>query len=351
MKLLNFAAKRLVRREMLFETNRMRRETVITLTIILSYVAVQTLFLGPCSAQLTWSLDLTVQSVQAAEEGRHIFLPFDDVDMVARLSCNSDPISGIGVSFEIRGPNIGPNPTVVYRTAITDRGGIATISFRLPSNNVTEGSVLGNWQVFSSAATFPESIRTSLTFNVKTRPNVVVTQARLSATTIRRGEPLDITFEVTNKGSETGTVTTQISAGQVAIGNLTTVIEPLQTVKLNKTWETSNAMPGNYEIIVQAIKLPDEIDLEDNQVSAGTVTIEDSPIQQQNTNLFVLLLIVTGLVTATLILVFLKKPKDQQEHNKSVTPKTIASSPMQAQITIRKAKNNHIQRNRTRRRR
>jgi hypothetical protein len=155
------------------------------------------------------------------------------------------------------------------------------------------------------------------TFTILNR-DVAVTAARLSATEIYTGDPLSIIMSVTNKGSETETLIIQISHGQTWIGNLTTVLAPLKTAELTHSWDTSNVVSGTYEITVQVAKLPGETEVGDNQITAGTVTINYPPINPQTTSMFVLLLVITGLLTFTSLLMFLRKQRKTRDSHASV---------------------------------
>lgn len=532
-----------------------KKHAYILLLLLTSFVAIQCLFQASYAAQSAWSIDLLVQSAQAQNQGRsnNVFAPFEEIQVIARVTYNMDPRPNIGVSFEIKGPLNYSHPTIVYRTAITSTNGIAIISLRLPPSNQSETEVLGEWQVFSSAAAFPEPVQANMTFMVKEtgdnlpkgslelsvkhvyyctvtnqtsnvfapfeevqltanvsygdapmagapvafevagplnssnpmvlfrsamtdkegiaailfripmhnqteRPvlgtweifssttvfgdkiqgnltfevkwpveikeisfldsegnkqtkltreeitiqltlnntdlqsrdvnitvelrdasitdighvifqnvrldnnseiqveqgflipteaafgeatatcnvysgsyndtevliadtktvtfsiinrDVAVTEAHLSTNELYTGEPLNVLMKVANKGNDTETLHIQISHDYGFVGNLTTILAPLTDADLTYTWNTSDVPAGTYTFTVQIAKLPSEVELEDNEITAGTVTINYPPIYPHTVNLFVLLLIVTALFTISLLAMFLKKQRAQ----------------------------------------
>jgi hypothetical protein len=385
---------------------------------------------------LKGSLELSVKHVyngSVTNQTSNVFAPFEEVQLTANVSYGDAQMAGAPVAFEVSGPLNSSNPMVLFRSAIADEEGIATISFRIPMHNQTESPVLGMWEMFSSAIVFGDKLQGNLTFEVKwpveiskirfldsegkeqTRftkekiaiqltlnntdlqprdvnvtidfrdylknstvqmeiqnvplngnetvverefnipleaafgeatvecsvysgnysdtkiqvaetktatfiilnRDVAVTEARLSATEIYTGDPLSIIMNVTNKGSETENLVIQISHDQILIGNLTVTLIPLKTAELTHTWNTSDVTAGTYEITVQVVKLPGEIEVEDNQVTAGTVTINYPPINPQTTSMFVLLLVITGLFTFASLLLFLRKRRNTFDNIKS----------------------------------
>jgi hypothetical protein len=147
------------------------------------------------------------------------------------------------------------------------------------------------------------------TFTIINR-DVAVTEAHLSTNKLYTGSPLKVMMTVSNKGNDTETLHIQISNNLGSIGNLTTVLAPLTDQDLSYTWDTSDVAAGTYTITVQVAKLPGETELGDNEITAGTVIVGYPPVNPQTTNLFVLLLAVTGIFTVSLLLMFLRKQRN-----------------------------------------
>jgi hypothetical protein len=116
-------------------------------------------------------------------------------------------------------------------------------------------------------------------------------------------------MKVANKGNDTETLHILISNDLGSIGNLTTALAPLTDRDLTYAWDTSDVAAGTYTIMVQIAKLSGEIELGNNEITAGTVTVNYPPIYPQTTSLFALLLVITGIFTVSLLLMFLRKQR------------------------------------------
>jgi hypothetical protein len=373
------------------------------------------------------SMELSVKHVNngtVTNQTGNVFAPFEEVQLTANVSCGGAPVAGASVAFEVAGSLNFSNPMVLIRSAVADAEGMATISFRIPMHNQTERPVLGTWKVFSSTTVFGDNLQGNLTFEVKhpveiskisfldsegneqtklareeigiqvilnntdLQPrdvnitvelkdasetgigtvifqnvrlgndsetqveqevlipagttfgeataecnvysgsyngteifiadtktvtffviniNVAVTEAHLSANELYTGEPLNVIMKVANKGNDTETLDIQINHDFGFVANLTTVLAPLTDADLTYTWNTSSVTAGTYTFTVQIAKLPNEVELEDNEITAGTITINYPPINPQTVNLFVLLLAITALFTASLLAMFMRK--------------------------------------------
>jgi hypothetical protein len=163
------------------------------------------------------------------------------------------------------------------------------------------------------------------TFTIINR-DVAVTAAYLSTDKLYAGNPLNVTMKVANKGNDTETLHILISNDLGSIGNLTTALAPLTDEDLTYDWDTLDAAAGTYTITVQIAKLPGEIELGNNEITAGTVTIDYPPIYPQTTSLFVLLLTITGIFTISLLLMFLRKQRNLAQKPISGAPKLKASN-------------------------
>jgi hypothetical protein len=183
--------------------------------------------------------------------------------------------------------------------------------FEIPAE-ATLGEVTAECNVYSGNYNETEiqvAETKTATFTIINR-DVAVTAAHLSTNELYAGDPLNVTMKVANKGNDTETLHIQIINDLGSIGNLTTVLAPLTDADLTYTWDTSDVDAGTYTITVQVAKLPGEIELGDNEITAGRVTIDYPPIYPQTTNLFVLLLAITGIFTVSLLLMFLRKQRN-----------------------------------------
>jgi len=95
------------------------------------------------------------------------FAPQEEVILYAYVTYNDDPVQGKIVSFEVRGPiNLVENVSFT-RSAVTDAGGVATVSFRIPwPAESPEEVVFGVWTVVALVDIAEVAVEDTLTFKV-----------------------------------------------------------------------------------------------------------------------------------------------------------------------------------------
>ena len=217
------------------------------------------------------------------------------------------------------------NITVDLRDAFKmDIGQVAFQNMRLDNNTNTQiehdllipietafGEATATCNVHSGSyndTAIPIAGSRTVTFLIINR-DVAIIEAHLSTDELYTGEPLHIVMKVANKGDDIETLHIQINHDSGFVGNLTTILAPLTDADLTYTWNTSDVIAGTYMFTVQIAKLPGEMELVDNEITAGTAKISYPPIYPHIVNLFVLLLIITALFTVSLLAIFLKNQR------------------------------------------
>lgn len=143
----------------------------------------------------------------------------------------------------------------------------------------------------------------SSTFEVITR-DIAVTAVILSKTVVKSGEVVEITVRVRNKGNETESfnVTVYRDHTLIDVKHVAALASSSEAETLFE-WNTTGVATGDYVITAVAVPVKGEIELGDNTLVDGTVTISPYAI------LFVfpwwMLLIFVLAVIASLVLLFL----------------------------------------------
>lgn len=88
------------------------------------------------------------------------------------------------------------------------------------------------------------------------------------------GTPVTVTATVQNQGSRPETFEVRAFADDLLVGTQTVSdLAPGSPETVSFVWDTSGAGSGIYKIVVQAVPVPGETDLEDNEQSAGAVVL------------------------------------------------------------------------------
>ncbi len=141
--------------------------------------------------------------------------------------------------------------------------------------------------------------------------DIAVLSANVSTKRATIGEKIDITTTIANKGEKTETFMLTVNSNEGQISNMTTTLEASTQKDLTLTWDTTNNDKGTYAITIQLDHLQGETNLDDNQMTAGTVTLDYPAIFPQATSLFVLVLVFAGILTFTTLLFFVKKARSK----------------------------------------
>jgi hypothetical protein len=398
-------------------------------------------------ANSPWNLSLISGQLTNSTEliKKASFATGELVQLQANVTYNGQPRMNIEVAFKIEGPIGGSNLTTVFRTAITDRTGIASIDFRIPQEN-TSNKVVGNWSAYCTATTMDSILKRNITLEIKKPempgikqeielcnenglPNTsfnisqtakikitiysnesqeysgnivanisdkakhigqitfmnisinngsnifeanyiipgnaepgeaiieskvylksngneiladttiksfnIITQiqafrdiailnADLSSKKVYNGKDVNVTFTVANLGTETEQFNLKISYEKGIIGNYTIWLDSLSNDTLTYKWDTTKVLPGNYTVKVDVETLAGEVNIENNQAIAGTLSIEQQyQSEYQTAQLFSVLLVITGLFTFGLLFMFVRRQKSADQHNLGITPQSI----------------------------
>ncbi len=246
--------------------------------------------------------------------------------------------------------NINFKPLVVNVTGkITDASNSSISEFKIEnvtvSNNasiqieekfeftseITAGEAIAEFNVYSGNykdrnIQVAETKKTTFLINItnpenhttptnQTKRDIAVIAAGISAKELFTGESLNVTFTVLNKGNETETFLVSLNSDKCQIGNLTVMLQALEQKDFSYLWETANVEAGTYTITVEAERLPGENSFEDNQFKAGTVVLSYPPAFPQTTTLFISLLVISGIFTATLLFLFLKRTNERHSRD------------------------------------
>jgi len=92
--------------------------------------------------------------------------PQDTVILYALVTYAEDPVQNKPVQFEVHAPNETLEGFPLYRTALTNASGIATISFAIPWPCVDPQRVLGKWFVYQSVEIVCEKVEDTEWFEV-----------------------------------------------------------------------------------------------------------------------------------------------------------------------------------------
>jgi hypothetical protein len=95
------------------------------------------------------------------------------------------------------------------------------------------------------------------------------------------GGVIYITTTVKNKGSEVESFNVSASSNSSTLIQriFVTSLPPSQSAFLTFTWNTTDLIPGTYNVSVYAYPVPLETELSDNWLSAGTVTVLAKPVE------------------------------------------------------------------------
>ncbi|MCW4005175.1 MAG: hypothetical protein NWF04_01045 [Candidatus Bathyarchaeota archaeon] len=273
-----------------------------------------------------WEMRLEVSKVGTAATGSAGFVPFDQMQVTAKVTYDDVPCSNVLISFKVQGPANSDNPdNVVNITMVeeTDAKGVAGFSWRVPLFNQDVNSV-GSWQVTATAQTTEGSIKQELTFDVDFDVEIssitfldVEEQER---TEFIQGENVTAVMDLVNNG-QPDTVTVTMSV-QDASGNVTSVIE-FEELVVNASSNRLQAffmVPENAALgeatvkaSVQSDKYRDKTQVSENKTVHFTITSETfipsdtTEPAESTTTLFTWLLVSTGFFTFTTFYMFLKR--------------------------------------------
>lgn len=279
-----------------------------------------------------WALKLQVLNDQNTTAG--VFQPFDQVQLLAKVTYNNASQPDVLVSFEIVGPS--SNPINIARTETTKANGEATFSFRLPIQANNEDSLIGTWNV------------TATVNGAKTQTSSFITQWGLEATSINLLNSQGQNQTIFSPGDNVAVDATINNLGQSQMANVTLNIQDSDQI-INQTEILNSQIPSLNQTQIQAtLQIPEnapagqaainlalyngayngtDIPAGENQtayftvINNGTTTPTPAPtsptptppptVLQNSVSLFSWLLVATGLFTFTMLYMFLRRKPTQ----------------------------------------
>ena len=94
------------------------------------------------------------------------FAPLEGIQLYAHVTYDSRVVAGVFVAFQVTGPTNASNPHAVFRSAQTDKNGMAAISFYLPPTANETNGIFGEWEAYASAQILGETGQDTLAFEV-----------------------------------------------------------------------------------------------------------------------------------------------------------------------------------------
>jgi hypothetical protein len=104
--------------------------------------------------------------------------------------------------------------------------------------------------------------------------DVAITNVTTQASTVNRGETLDIEITTLNRGTENETFEVQCYADLILAGTETISLTPGQSQTLTIQWNTTGVARRTYVISATAAAVPGEVKLDDNSFTDGSVQVE-----------------------------------------------------------------------------
>jgi len=140
---------------------------------------------------------------KGANQSSDAFAPQEEVVLYAYVTYNEDPVANKIVYFDIHGPINSLYDVSFTRTATTDGGGLANVSFRIPwpAENA-ETIVFGTWTVVTNVEIAEETVIDTLTFEVGWIVEIIKVETvdvnNLSKTNFTKGEHMNFRLTVKN---------------------------------------------------------------------------------------------------------------------------------------------------------
>jgi len=172
-----------------------------------------------------------------------------------------------------------------------------TVVFHWDTQKITEG----NYTISASADMVPQEIETSdnvrsgsvvevrTSYNPTIRHDVAVISVVPSQSIVIKGERMNLTVSVGNKGTEIESFDVHVFYGDSLTDTLPIAdLGPDEEIDLSFIWDTTNVAADRYSISALAGPVVDEIFVEDNSYVYGTVEV--SPQASSSSNIAVLAL-------------------------------------------------------------
>jgi hypothetical protein len=276
------------------------------------------------TAQLTTKLPLIIQEIKILNQNGNSQQDFSN-GQIAKIQIDiknqkSAPIDA-NLRIEIIDNQDQVINEVISNQRIGDSGGTLEGELEIPDNCPT-GNLTVKVHIYTiiEGQDIPICVPKTSKIEIQSH-DLAITDALIYNTEFKRGDIVNITIVILNKGSVAEKQIIQIDYDHHPIDTVEIEILPQQEKTVYYAWNTSDVLPGIYEVHIIIPAVEGERNLNDNSLTAGTITITQ-PITysvtppEQTTSLFMLVLFFTGMTTLTLMLALRKR----RNANISITP-------------------------------
>ena len=151
--------------------------------------------------------------------------------------------------------------------------------------------------------------------------DVAVASVVPSATAVDVGDVVNVTVRAVNEGFEMESFDLRVYCNEILVGELWVVdLAPSEEREFVFVWNTSGLAVGDYTVVANASVVPGEIDVDDNSLVDGVVTVvvpaAPQPAFAFPTVFLIVLLASVGAMVCTMVLAFCYK-KGEIERGKS----------------------------------
>lgn len=211
---------------------------MIVVLLIFASVNVETSLSDETSGELDLFTEKKPHDGKGPNMSSDAFAPEEEVRVYAYASYRNCPLENVAIAFEIKGPSNPFQNFSFYRTAFTNRTGIAAIDFRISRLN---GTTFGEWNVIGNAKVGNLIIKDVLSFEVNWIVAIVSVQTigenYTCQKTFIRGGLIGIAVDLRNIAMTKKTITLSIA-----------IFDSLN-VLINSTEITEFELPG-YGVLV-----------------------------------------------------------------------------------------------------
>lgn len=193
-------------------------------------------------------------------------------------------------------------------SGVSGNGVLATITFKVETRGATDLTLFDVRLYMQDGSVSPAAVESSAFSN--TQRDVAITDGSVSTSSVSKGQSVDISVVVKNKGVQNETFTVRVDYGSQAIRSVTvTNLVPGATQTLSYQWDTSNVEAGTYTVKATIVEtIPGEVNRADNTRTIGSVTVSGGGGIDFN------MLLIAGavaaiVVVAVVVILFLRRRK------------------------------------------
>ncbi len=180
---------------------------------------------------------------------------------------------GIRVDLHLVNASLCPVSTV--RSVGVDGRGELLVNLSVAS---TTGE-MGIWLDINRNGLFDANdIRIYPGYSCRSRPDMALLSLAPHKQTAIQGEMISLSLMVENRGGQAEDASVQVLYGSAQIGTLKIqALAPGSISELTFDWNTASASPGSHILRARVEVLPGEVEIGDNEISTGTLTILQPP--------------------------------------------------------------------------